>query len=308
MFQLIVLQTLNGLQLGVLLFLVAAGLTLIFGVMGLLNLAHASLYTLGAYVFASLATKTDSVYLSVFLTCATMFAIGVVLEVIVFKRLRERSHLEQVLGSFGLILVFNESAKMVWGAAPIGVSLPAALEGSFSLVGALHYPIYRALVIAVGLVVGLGLLVLVNYTRLGMLLRAGASNQRMVSALGFDVRPLFMFIVGLGAMLAGLAGAIVAPLTSVEPGIGDSILIPAFVVIVIGGVGSVRGSFIAAIALGLVDTLGRSFGPILLSFVMEPSSASQVGRTITPMLIYIMMATVLFFRPAGLFPAYGKSR
>lgn len=308
MFNLIFLQTLNGIQLGVLLFLVAAGLTLIFGVIGLVNLAHGVLYMLGAYLFVTCAAATGSFLLGALIAVVGMFVLGIVLDALIFQRLYERSHLDQVLATFGLILIFSESVKMIWGSVSLSISLPDILSGSIPLFGNLRYPTYRLLIIVAGLVIAAGLYLLVNHTRLGMLLRAGATNHAMVSALGVNIRRLFMLIVGLGATLAGFAGAIVAPVISVEPGMGDTILILAFVVIVIGGVGSVRGAFVAAILIGLVDTLGRSFAPMMLSGLMEPSAASQAGRTLTPMLIYILMAMVLFFKPAGLFPAPGGSK
>ncbi|WP_298957547.1 branched-chain amino acid ABC transporter permease [uncultured Methylobacterium sp.] len=306
MLNLFLLQALNGLQLGILLFLVAAGLTLIFGVMDLINLAHGALYMVGAYLAATFTALTDSFLLGLALALPATLAVGLVLELLVFRHLYGRDHLEQVLATFGLILILNEGVRIVWGSAPMSVPVPDFLSGSIPVVGTLMYPAYRLAIIAAGLVTALGLHLLVNHTRLGMLLRAGASNGPMVSALGIDIRRLFLAVFGLGAMLAGFAGAMVAPILSVDPGMGDSVLILTFVVIVIGGVGSVRGAFVAALLVGLADTLGRSFGPILLRSLMEPAAASQTGRTLAPMLIYILMAAVLFFRPAGLFPARGS--
>ncbi|MEH3147327.1 MAG: branched-chain amino acid ABC transporter permease [Methylobacterium frigidaeris] len=306
MLNLFLLQALNGLQLGILLFLVAAGLTLIFGVMDLINLAHGALYMVGAYLAATFTALTDSFLLGLALALPATLAVGLVLELLVFRHLYGRDHLEQVLATFGLILILNEGVRIVWGSAPMSVPVPEFLSGSVPLVGTLLYPAYRLAIIAAGLATALGLHLLVNHTRLGMLLRAGASNGPMVSALGVDIRRLFLAVFGLGAMLAGFAGAMVAPILSVDPGMGDSVLILTFVVIVIGGVGSVRGAFVAALLVGLADTLGRSFGPILLRSLMEPAAASQTGRTLAPMLIYILMAAVLFFRPAGLFPARGS--
>ncbi len=306
MLNLFLLQALNGLQLGILLFLVAAGLTLIFGVMDLINLAHGALYMVGAYLAATFTALTDSFLLGLALALPATLAVGLVLELLVFRHLYGRDHLEQVLATFGLILILNEGVRIVWGSAPMSVPVPEFLSGSIPVVGTLLYPAYRLAIIAAGLVTALGLHLLVNHTRLGMLLRAGASNGPMVSALGIDIRRLFLAVFGLGAMLAGFAGAMVAPILSVDPGMGDSVLILTFVVIVIGGVGSVRGAFVASLLVGLADTLGRSFGPILLRSLMEPAAASQTGRTLAPMLIYILMAAVLFFRPAGLFPARGS--
>ncbi|WP_206453897.1 branched-chain amino acid ABC transporter permease [Aurantimonas marina] len=307
MFNLFLLQALNGIQLGILLFLVAAGLTLIFGVMDLINLAHGVLYMVGAYLAATFTAFTGDFFLGLALALPATLAFGIVLEFLIFRRLYDRDHLDQVLATFGLILILNEGVKIIWGAAPMSVPIPNILSGSIPLIGNMRYPFFRVAIIAAGLLTALGLYLMVNHTRIGMLLRAGATNAPMVSALGVDIGRLFMVVFGLGAMLAGFAGAMVAPILSVEPGMGDSVLILAFVVIVIGGVGSVRGAFVAAILIGLVDTLGRTFGPILLRSLMDPAAASQTGRTLAPMLIYILMAAVLFFRPSGLFPAKGAA-
>ncbi|MCW7546247.1 branched-chain amino acid ABC transporter permease [Aurantimonas litoralis] len=308
MLNLFLLQALNGLQFGILLFLVAAGLTLIFGIMDLINLAHGVLYMVGAYLVATLTAYTGDFFLGLALTIPATLLFGIILEVLIFRRLYDRDHLDQVLATFGLILILNEGVQMLWGAAPMSVPIPDILSGSIPLIGNMRYPLFRVLIIAAGLATALGLYLLVSHTRIGMRLRAGATNAPMISALGVDIRRLFMLVFALGAMLAGFAGAMVAPILSVQPGMGDSILILTFVVIVIGGVGSVRGAFVAALLVGLVDTLGRTFGPILLRSLMDPSAASQTGRTLAPMLIYILMAAVLFFRPAGLFPAKGAAQ
>lgn len=308
MLNLFLLQALNGLQFGILLFLVAAGLTLIFGIMDLINLAHGVLYMVGAYLVATLTAYTGDFFLGLALTIPATLLFGIILEVLIFRRLYDRDHLDQVLATFGLILILNEGVQMIWGAAPMSVPIPDVLSGSIPLIGNMRYPLFRVLIIAAGLATALGLYLLVSHTRIGMRLRAGATNAPMISALGVDIRRLFMLVFALGAMLAGFAGAMVAPILSVQPGMGDSILILTFVVIVIGGVGSVRGAFVAALLVGLVDTLGRTFGPILLRSLMDPSAASQTGRTLAPMLIYILMAAVLFFRPAGLFPAKGAAQ
>lgn len=299
---LLLIQALNGLQFGLILFLIAAGLTLVFGVMDFINLAHGVQYMVGAYLAAAFTAHTGSFLYGLLLALPAALAFGLLLEILVFRHLYERDHLDQVLATFGVILFLNQGVKFVWGAAPLSVPIPEALSGSVAL-GNLFYPVYRFAVIGAGLGVAGLLYILVNHTRAGMLVRAGASNAPMVSALGVDIRRLFMIVFGFGAMLAGFAGAMVAPILSVEPGMGDNILILAFVVIVIGGIGSVRGAFLAAVLIGLVDTLGRSFAPTLLRAVLDPSTASQAGRAVAPMLIYILMATVLFFRPSGLFPA-----
>lgn len=305
MTNLFVIQLLNGVQFGVLLFLVAAGLTLVFGIMDFINLAHGVQYMVGAYFVATFTALTGSFFLGLAITLPAALFFGIALDLLIFRHLYGRDHLDQVLATFGLILILNELAKIIWGAAPVSVPIPEALSGSVVLIGNLRYPIFRVAIIAAGLAVAAGLYVTVNYTRVGMLLRAGASNAPMVSALGVDIGKLFMIVFGFGAMLAGFAGAMVSPILSVEPNMGDSILILTFVVIVIGGIGSIRGAFIAALLVGLVDTLGRTFGPILLRAALEPSAASQTGRTLAPMLIYILMAAILFFRPSGLFPAKG---
>lgn len=307
MTNLLLLQVLNGLQFGILLFLVAAGLTLIFGIMDLINLAHGVLYMVGAYLTATFTAFTGDFFLGLALALPAALAFGILLERLIFRQLYDRDHLEQVLATFGLILILNEGVLMIWGAAPISVPIPEILSGSIPLVGPLRYPVFRIVIIAAGLLTALGLWFLVSRTRVGMLLRAGATNAPMVSALGVDVKRLFMLVFGLGAMLAGFAGAMVAPILSVEPGMGNNILILTFVVIVIGGIGSIRGAFVAAILVGVVDTVGRTFGPILLQKILDPSAASQTGRTLAPMLIYIMMALVLFARPSGLFPKKGAA-
>ncbi len=299
---LFLVQTLNGLQLGILLFLIAAGLTLVFGVMDFINLAHGVLYMVGAYFAAMFCAWTDSFWLGLALTLPAALAFGLLLEVVVFRRLYGRDHLDQVLATLGLIIFLNQAVKTVWGAAPLSVPMPDLLSGSVPLMEGLLYPVYRLALIGTGLAVALLLYWLINGTRVGMLVRAGASNAAMVSALGVDIGRLFMLVFGFGAMLAGFAGAMVAPILSVEPGMGDNLLILTFVVIVIGGIGSIRGAFVAALLVGLIDTLGRAFGPQILSFIMQPSAASQTGRSLAPMLIYILMASVLFVRPAGLFP------
>jgi branched-chain amino acid transport system permease protein len=299
---LLLVQTLNGLQFGLLLFLIAAGLTLVFGVMDFINLAHGVQYMVGAYLAAALTAWTGNFGWGLLLALPCALAFGLLLEVLIFRHLYDRDHLDQVLATFGVILFLNQGVKFVWGAAPLNVPVPGILSGSVEITGGLLYPVYRLAIIAAGLGVAAVLYLIVNHTRLGMLVRAGATNAPMVSALGVDIHRLFMVVFGFGAMLAGFAGAMVAPILSVEPGMGDNILILAFVVIVIGGIGSIRGAFIAALLIGLVDTVGRTFAPNLLRLLLDPSTASQTGRAIAPMLIYILMAAVLFFRPTGLFP------
>jgi branched-chain amino acid transport system permease protein len=299
---LLTVQTLNGLQLGVLLFLIAAGLTLTFGVMDFVNLAHGAQYMVGAYLAAMFASITGSFWGALALTLPTALAFGLALEFLVFRWLYDRDHLSQILATFGVVLFLNEGVRTIWGAAPLSVPMPEALSGSVVLMPGLLFPVYRLALIGVGLATALALYLLINHTRFGMLIRAGATNAAMVSALGVDIRRLFMLVFGCGAMLAGFAGALVAPILSVEPGMGDNLLILAFVVIVIGGIGSIRGAFLAALMVGLIDTLGRAFGPEMLRLALAPAAANQTGRALAPMLIYILMAAVLFERPSGLFP------
>jgi branched-chain amino acid transport system permease protein len=308
MTNLFLIQLLNGVQLGVLLFLVAAGLTLVFGIMDFINLAHGVQYMAGAYFAAAFTAMTGNFFLGLALTLPAALLFGLALEMLLFRHLYGRDHLDQVLATFGLILMLNEGVKMIWGAGPLSVPVPEALSGSTPLIGNLRYPVFRLAIIAAGLAVAALLYVAVNHTRTGMRLRAGATNAPMVSALGVDIGRLFMLVFGCGAMLAGFAGAMVSPILSVEPGMGDGILILTFVVIVIGGIGSIRGAFLAAILVGCVDTLGRAFGPLLLRALLEPAAAAQTGRTLAPMLIYILMAAILFFRPSGLFPAKGSAQ
>ncbi len=301
-FALLAVQTLNGLQLGILLFLIAAGLTLTFGVMDFVNLAHGVQYMVGAYFAAMFASLTGGFWGGLALTLPAALAFGLALEFLVFRWLYDRDHLSQILATFGIILFLNQGVKTVWGAAPLSVPMPEVLSGSVALMPGLLFPVYRIALIGAGLATALALYLMINRTRVGMLIRAGATNPAMVSALGVDVRRLFMLVFGFGAMLAGFAGALVAPILSVEPGMGDNLLILAFVVIVIGGIGSIRGAFLAALMVGLIDTLGRAFGPQMLRLALAPAAASQTGRALAPMLIYILMAAVLFQRPSGLFP------
>ncbi len=304
---LLIVQLLNGLQFGVLLFLVAAGLTLVFGVMDFINLAHGVQYMLGAYLAVTFVSLTGSFVLGLILALAAALLLGLALEFLVFRHLYERDHLDQVLATFGLILLLNQAVKMIWGAAPLSVPVPEFLSGNVRLMDGILYPVYRFALIAAGLGVGALLWFVVEKTRAGMLLRAGASNAPMVSALGVDIRKLFMVVFAFGTMLAGFAGAMAAPILSVEPGMGDTVLILAFVVIVVGGIGSIRGAFVGALIVGLVDTLGRSSMNDLLRLFMAPASARATGAALSSMLIYLVMAAVLFVRPEGLLPAKGRS-
>jgi branched-chain amino acid transport system permease protein len=303
---LFIVQLLNGLQLGVLLFLIAAGLTLVFGVMDFINLAHGVQYMLGAYLAVMFYAATGHFLLALMLALAAALAFGLLLEFAIFRHLYQRNHLDHVIATFGIILFLNSGVKLVWGAAPLNLPIPELFSGSVRLIDGLLYPAWRIVIIVSGLAVAAALYLLISYTRTGMLVRAGATDAPMVSALGINIRRLFMVVFGFGSMLAGFAGIMIAPILSVEPGMGDTVLILAFVVIVIGGIGSIRGAFFAALLIGVVDTLGRSFSVDLLRIVMGPSQARTVGPAIASMLIYLLMAVVLYIRPSGLFPATGR--
>ncbi len=299
-------QALNGVQFGIMLFLMAAGLTLVFGIMNLINLAHGSLYMLGAYLGAASFQATGSFLLALLAAILGALLAGILIEIVVFRRLYAREHLDQVLATFGLILFFNELVRIVWGSTALYAAVPHFLAGSVELLPGVPYPLYRLAIILAGLVVAALLYLLVARTRLGMLIRAGASNRVMVGALGVNIKLLYTLVFGLGAALAGLAGFMAGPIFTVESGMGESVLILAFVVIVIGGIGSIRGAFVAALLVGLVDTMGRSFLQPLLATLLAPAAAESAGPALASMLIYILMATVLFFRPQGLFPPRGR--
>jgi len=299
----VVEQVLNGLQFGVMLFLLAAGLTLVFGIMNLVNLAHGALYMVGAYLATAAYGWTGSFVLAAMFALSATLAIGMLVEVLTLRTLYERDHLDQVLATFGLILFFNEAVAIVWGRAALFTTVPRALSGQITLLPGLRYPAYRAVIILLGLAVALLLYVVVNRTRLGMLIRAGASNRTMVAALGVNVRVLYTVVFGFGAALAALGGVMAGPIYTVLPGMGEEILIQVFVVIVIGGIGSIRGALVGAIVVGMVDTLGRAFLKPMLSTVIGPAAANDAGPALASMLIYLLMAAVLSFRPQGLFPA-----
>jgi branched-chain amino acid transport system permease protein len=299
-------QCLNGVQLGMLLFLLAAGLTLVFGIMDLVNLAHGSLYMLGAYFAATFAVLTGSFVLAVVLAVAASLVAGMALEVVAIRRLYGRDHLDHVLGTFGLLLFFNELVRLVWGPAGLGLALPPQMLAAVQIVPGVYYPAYRLVIIAATLAVAVLLYVVVMRTRLGMLIRAGASNREMVGALGINIKLLYTLVFGLGAALAGFAGVMQAPILTVQIGMGENILILAFVVIIIGGIGSIRGAFVAAVIVGLIDTLGRAFLPDLLLRVLSTTAAQTLGPSLSSMSIYMLMAAILVFRPEGLFPVANR--
>jgi branched-chain amino acid transport system permease protein len=298
---LVLVQGLNGLQLGVMLFLMAAGLTLVFGVMDLINLAHGSLYMLGAYLTASLAGWLDSFLLGLLLAVPLTALIGALLEVSVLRTLYARAHLDQVLATFGLILFFNELVKIVWGPSAVFLSPPAWLAGQVTILPGVTYPAIRLAIIAAGLAVALGLWLLIGKTRLGMQIRAGASNRDMANALGVDIERIFTVVFALGAGLAALAGGLAGSILAVQVGMGEQILILTFVVIVIGGLGSIKGALIGALLVGVADTMGRVLLPDLFALLFRPSVADGVGGAIGSMVIYLLMAGVLLYRPRGLF-------
>lgn len=285
------------------LFLMAAGLTLVFGVMGLINLAHGSLYMVGAFACAAVAAWTGSFWLGLAASLAAAAAAGAIVELTVIRRLYDRDHLDQVLATFALILIFSEGTRWVFGSFPLFLDIPPLLTGAVSLPGGIEYPLYRLAIIVIGLAIAVGLFVLIARTRLGIRIRAGESDREMIAALGVDIDRLYTIVFALGAALAGLAGALIGALQSVQVGMGEPVLILAFVVIVIGGIGSIKGALVGAVLVGVVDTLGRFLLPTAFATFMNPSDATAVGAALASMLIYALMALVLVFRPRGLFGA-----
>ena len=298
---LLIEQLLNGLQLGVMLFLMAAGLTLIFGVMGLINLAHGSLYMVGAFACAWVSAQTGSFWIGLAASLAAAAAMGALVEILVIRRLYKRDHLDQVLATFALILIFSEGTRYLFGSVPLYLNVPPELAGFVVLPGGSRYQLYRLAIIGVGIAVAIGLWLLISKTRLGMRIRAGESDREMIGALGVDIRTLYTIVFALGAALAGFAGAMVGALQSVQVGMGEPVLILAFVVIVIGGIGSIKGALVGAILVGLIDTMGRFLVPQIFALFMGTSQAATAGAAVASMLIYIVMAIILAVRPQGLF-------
>jgi len=296
-------QILNGLQFGVMLFLMAAGLTLIFGVMGLINLAHGSLYMIGAFVAAAVAGMTGSFLLALLAALIASAVSGALVELLVIRRLYNKDHLDQVLATFALILIFSEGTRWIFGSFPLFLDIPVFFSGPVTLPGGIQYPLYRLVLIVIGLSVALGLGVLITKTRVGIQIRAGENDREMIAALGVNISGLYTLIFALGAALAGLAGALVGAIQSVQVGMGEPVLILAFVVIVIGGIGSIKGALIGALLVGLTDTLGGIFLPELLKLVTDPSTATSIGSSLSSMAIYILMGAILIWRPTGLFGA-----
>ncbi|MES2537419.1 MAG: branched-chain amino acid ABC transporter permease [Pseudomonadota bacterium] len=300
-FELAATQVLNGLQLGVLLFLLSAGLTLVFGIMNFVNLTHGSLYMMGAYFAAATFKVSESFALAILAAVAGALVLGLIMDRVVLAGLYARDHLDQVLATFGLILVFNEIVRFLWGSAPVYINTPDFLSGTVNILG-FPYPSYRFAIIGAGLLVGVLLYLLISKTRIGMLIRAGASDAEMVSALGSNITLLNSLVFGVGAGLAGLAGVMAGPILSVQPGMGEPILVLTLVVIVTGGIGSIRGAFYGALIVGLVDTLGRAFFPDIFRSLLSASAAQAVGPAVASMSIYLLMAAVLALKPQGLFP------
>ena len=300
---LLIEQLLNGLQSGLMLFLMAAGLTLVFGVMGLINLAHGSLYMVGAFACAGVAAATGSFWLGLAASIAAAAAAGAIVEIAVIRRLYRRDHLDQVLATFALILIFSEGTRWLYGSFPLYLNVPDALSGSVTLPGGIRYSLFRLAIIGAGLAVAVGLFLLIGKTRIGVQVRAGEADREMIAALGVDIRRLYTLVFALGAALAGLAGALVGAIQSVQVGMGEPVLILAFVVIVIGGIGSIKGALVGALLVGLTDTMGRVLLPSIFDLFMETSAATSVGAALASMAIYILMALVLIVKPGGLFGA-----
>ena len=298
---LLIEQILNGLQFGVMLFLMAAGLTLIFGVMGVINLAHGSLFMIGAFAAAGTAAATGSYVLALMASLAAAAVAGVLVETLIIRRLYSRDHLDQVLATFALILIFSEGTRFLFGSFPLYLDTPDLLSGPVTLPGGIQYPLYRLFIIAMGLAIAAGLFWFIARTRIGIQIRAGEVDREMIAALGINISGLYTAVFALGAALAGLAGALIGAIQSVEVGMGEPVLILAFVVIVIGGIGSIKGALIGALLVGLTDTLGRVLLPQAFGLIMDASSATTVGASLASMAIYILMAGILIFRPSGLF-------
>ncbi|MDD7969520.1 branched-chain amino acid ABC transporter permease [Roseinatronobacter alkalisoli] len=297
-------QLLNGVQFGLMLFLMSAGLTLVFGVMGLINLAHGSLYMIGAFLCAAVAGATGNFWLGLLAGIAAAAAAGALIEVVVIRRLYDRDHLDQVLATFALILILSEGVRMIFGPFPLYLNVPDLFRGTVRL-GIVDYSLYRLALIGFGLAVALGLWLLIAKTRLGIRIRAGESDREMIAALGVNIRALYTVVFALGAALAGLAGALVGAIQSVQVGMGEPVLILAFVVIVIGGIGSIKGAMVGALLVGVIDTMGRFLLPRAFALFLDTSQAMGVGAALASMLIYLLMALILIFRPKGLFPAHG---
>lgn len=291
---LLIEQLFNGVQLGMMLFLMAVGVTLVFGIMRVINLAHGSMFMLGGYFLAEMMTRTNSLLLALVVTLVAVGVVGALIELIVLRPLYGRSHLDQVLATFGLTLMFNEAVTMIWGREPLFLEIPPALDGSIDIVPGIPYPTYRLAITGISLVLGGLLYLLINKTRVGALIRAGSDKREIVEALGVNIGLLYTLVFTLGAVLAGIAGTLTGPLLSVESGTGDPILILTLVVVVIGGMGSIKGAFVGALIVGVFDTLSR----VVLPQILGDASSAFVGMS-----VYILMAVVLLYSRTGLFIA-----
>lgn len=296
-------QLLNGLQYSALLFLLSAGLTLVFGIMNVINLTHGSFYMVGAFCAAAAVAKTGSFLAAVVAALVGAGLYGLVIELLVVRHLYRRDHLDQVLATLGLALFTDELVSILFGRSPPFMSIPSALAGSVHVLPGLAYPVMRLAFIAAGALVAVGLWWLISRTRVGMLVRAGADDGEMVDALGVNIQRLFTLIFSLGALLCGFAGVMAAPLLAVQIGMGERILITTFVVIVVGGVGSVRGALVGSLLIGMTDALGRAFIPTLTSMILPPQLSDPLSASLVSASIYILMAIVLLFKPRGLVPA-----
>jgi len=298
-------QLMNSVQLGLLLFLLASGLTLIFGIMDFINLSHGSFYMMGAYFCGSVVARTGSFLAGVITGLVGVFALGALIEWLIARKLYKEDHLDHVLVTFGLILVMDTLVHLIWGPSGLSIPLPDVLNGQI-VIGTIVFPTYRTLIIVGGLAVAAILYLLVAKTRLGMLIRAGASNRDMVESLGINIDRLFLIVFAIGAAMAGFAGILIAPITEATIGMGNDIIIIAFVVVIVGGIGSIKGAFYAALIIGVIDTMSRSYLDDFLKLLMEPQFAETAAPAISAMLVYILMAAVLAFKPSGLFPPAGS--
>lgn len=302
---LFIAQLMNSVQLGLLLFLLASGLTLIFGIMDFINLSHGSFYMMGAYFCGAVVARTGSFLAGVITGLVGVFVLGALIEWLIARKLYKEDHLDHVLVTFGLILVMDTLVHLIWGPSGLSIPLPNVLNGQI-VIGTIVFPTYRTLIIVGGLAVAAILYLLVAKTRLGMLIRAGASNRDMVESLGINIDLLFLIVFAIGAAMAGFAGILIAPITEATIGMGNDIIIIAFVVVIVGGIGSIKGAFYAALIIGVIDTMSRSYLDDFLKLLMEPQFAETAAPAISAMLVYILMAAVLAFKPSGLFPPAGS--
>jgi len=282
----------------------ASGLTLVFGIMDFINMAHGSLFMVGAYICATVYQITGSFGIGLLVALPGTALVGILIEMVTLRKLYTRNHLDQVLATYGLILFLNELTKVIWGPRALFLDVPGLLSGTVEIIPGMPYPAFRLAIIVVGIVVAICLYFLILWTRIGMLIRASATNREIVGALGVNVKLLYTLVFGLGAMLAGLAGAMAGPILAVEVGMGEDILILTFVVIVIGGIGSIRGALLGSILVGVIDTLGRAYMSAIFKLFMTPAAADGIGASLSSMAIYIVMAVILVWKPKGLLPSH----